>query len=413
MAATAPVVMVLGRAGTGKTTLVRQLRVAPGREQVVLAYTGVAALNAGGQTLHSFFGLPWAITELNEIHPSRRLRDIAPHLDRIIIDEISMVRADIIDAIDRSLKVARGSELPFGGVQIVFVGDFLQLPPIVNRREREALEQLGYPTVSPIAAKCLQNIKTQVVHLHKVYRQTDPNFINLLGSVRRGDDLDQVIPKLNDLCCRNHRTGYKPLLLTCSNEVADLYNQNGLSELPGPLTFFTGTIAGEFERKEERLPAPLELALKVNARVMMVRNDPAHRWVNGTLGTVSRLSRDGIWVRLDRAATEVEIQREHWESIRYNWNDLHHKLESEVVGTYSQFPLKLAWASTIHKAQGCTLEDVRLDLTGGAFETGQAYVALSRVTSLDGLSFRIPMRVADVKVDQIMLDILDRLTPDI
>lgn len=409
MSIEAPLVLILGRAGTGKTTLVRNLRATPGKQQVVVAFTGVAALNAGGQTIHSFFGLGFAIKDLGEVSPSRRLRDIAPHLERVIVDEISMVRPDLIDAMNHSLQLARGNKLLFGGVQMIFVGDLLQLPPVAKRPEREVLNQLGYFAVSPFAAKCLQSASIDVVHLDKVYRQKDSCFIDLLGSVRRGEALENTVRDLNISCCHPHRTSNKPLLLTTTNDTADRYNQDGLNKLQSPEFSYSGVITGEFERKEDKLPVPITLVLKINARVMTVKNDQTKRWVNGTLATVTRLSETGVWIKVDGQPDEVEIQKNLWESIRYRWNELHQRIESEVVGTYSHFPLRLAWASTIHKAQGCTLEDVRLDLGSGAFETGQTYVALSRVTTLEGLSFVRELRVADVMVDNKAIAILDRL----
>lgn len=398
-----PVVMIAGRAGTGKSTLIRILLESDGGNQVVLAPTGVAAVNVGGQTIHSFFRIPPRLHNFSEIQPRRGGSKLFKNLKRVIIDEISMVRADLLDTVDYALQLNRKDSRPFGGVQMVLVGDFLQLPPIVRGDEEEILNNMGYDTPFAFSAKCLREIPATSIELVKVHRQDDPEYIRLLGNLRSGHDLEATIHAFNNICLGEHKREASPVILTGTNAVADKYNALGLMQLSGEAMTYEGTISGEFKLDKDKLPAPDLLTLKVGARIMMVKNDKAKNWVNGSLGTVTRLAKYRIWVKLDDKTEEYEVENASWENIRYEWDEALQRIEATVVGSYSQIPVIPAWALTIHKAQGLTLENVRIDLERGAFASGQAYVALSRARSLDGLSFACPLRVSDIIIDHRLL----------
>ncbi len=394
-----PVVLITGRAGTGKTTLIRNLIKDGGKGQVVLAPTGVAAVNVGGQTIHSFFRIPPRMHNVSEILPKRGGKKLFSQLKRIIIDEVSMVRADVMDAIDYALKINRRDHRPFGGVQIVLVGDFLQLPPVVRGPEVQILSQMGYVTPFAFSAKCLQGHTVTKVELTKVYRQESLDYVELLGHLRSGHQLGVAVEKFNIHCHGAHKGKKAPIILTGTNAVAERYNKKGLVELSGGAITYTGVITGQFNLKQDKLPAPEKLMLKEGARIMMVRNDKQKRWVNGSLGTVTRLSPQSVWVELDDQGGPYEVKKESWENMRYVWNVDAAQIDAEEVGSYTQLPIMPAWALTIHKAQGLTLENVRVDLSSGAFASGQAYVALSRARSLEGLSFVHPLRESDIKID--------------
>lgn len=395
-----PVVLITGRAGTGKTTFIKQLLQDEEIRQVVVAPTGVAALNAGGQTIHSFFQIPPRLQNLQEMKPVwGAKRQLMKNLQRLIIDEISMVRADLLDQINHALQINRGKRTLFGGVQVVMVGDFYQLPPVLPAREAEILQAAGYTRVSAVGAKCLAETQLAHITLQRVFRQTEQEFIALLGDIRRGENLAATLQTLNAHCVRPHRDGRIPMILTGHNAAADEYNEAQLRALKGRSQGYEGGIKGEFNLSTDQLPAPQVLALKPQARVMLLKNDPDKRWVNGTLATVVRCGEKAVEVMPDGDNKSYEITPHKWERRRYNWNAAENVIESEAVGSYSQLPLKLAWASTIHKAQGLSLEDVRVDLSGGSFASGQAYVALSRATSLAGLSLTAPLTPAHILVD--------------
>lgn len=405
----APAVLLHGRAGTGKTSLIHSLK-EQGLRHVVVAPTGVAALNAGGQTIHKFFGIPPRIVNLDDIRPRSRLGSILRNIDLIVIDEISMVRSDLLDVIDRTLRVHLAPDQPFGGMRILLVGDFLQLPPIVEEHDAAILEHRGYKVAQAFGAKSIRDLRNlKMIELSTVYRQSDPEFLELLHNVRTGESLDDTVRRLNLRCLREHRISANPVILTARTEAASQYNLKGLADLPGDVTRFVGAIEKDFRILRDKLPAPEYLDLKKGARIMMVKNDPEKRWVNGSLGTVSNLSATAIWIRLDGSAKEEQVHKAKWESIEYRYDVLTQRVNPVVVGTYTQFPVAHAWAMTIHKAQGLTLNDVRIDLGHGAFSTGQAYVALSRARTLEGLSFAQPLRVSDVMADMKLIEGVRRI----
>jgi ATP-dependent DNA helicase PIF1 len=404
-------VMIIGRAGTGKSVLVREMARLQGVNQVVLSPTGIAALNVGGQTIHSFFpNFPHHIIDPSNLEPVIGRRHIYQNLERLIIDEMSMVRADLLDAIDVSLRMHRKNGTPFGGVKVVMIGDFLQLPPVVKNEERPILEDLGYLYPHLVASKVLQNLRVRFVEMTKVYRQNDPQFIQLLGDIRLGRNLESAVNAINRTCYGPHRNAVTPIVLTPRNDEADRLNRTKLEALPSPIFRYKGIIQGSYNLERDPLPVPLYLDLKEGARIIMVRNDPGQRWVNGSLGVVNRTEPNCVRICLDGKTEEYEITKQKWEKIKYCWNQAENRIIPEVVGSYSQLPLKLAWAVTIHKAQGLTLENARIDFGSGAFAPGQAYVALSRVTSLEGLSLVRPLSVADVKVDPTSLDVTEEIS---
>jgi ATP-dependent exoDNAse (exonuclease V) alpha subunit len=400
----AQVISVSGRAGTGKTTLIHQLRQAdPHAKQVVLAPTGVAALNVRGQTIHSFFSLPPRILDAEALKTARPRR-LWREIERVIIDEISMVRADVLDAIDLRLRTARKSFAPFGGVQLVLVGDYFQLPPVVPQEEAQILFAMGYPNGFAFSAHVMQQVEVAHLHLNTVHRQTEPRFVELLGELRSPDVDEDTIAEINELCCRDHREGREPMILTGTNAAADAYNRRNLDGLATPEASYQGKATGEFDIARERLPVPQMLTLKTGARVMAVKNDAGHHWVNGSLGHVTGLEGDHVEVRFDGRRESHVVKPQAWEKIRYEWNESGNNVTANVLGAYSPIPLILGWSTTIHKAQGLTLEDVRIDIGRGAFASGQAYVALSRARTLEGLSLARPLGPADFFVDPAIIE---------
>jgi ATP-dependent DNA helicase PIF1 len=398
-----PAVLIVGRAGTGKTRLVQYLKTRPGGEkQATVAPTGIAALNARAQTIHSFFHLEHAVLDARNLRSGGRFGPIYRRMKRLVIDEISMVRADAIDAIDARLREVRGDDRRFGGVQIVLVGDFLQLPPVVPDYDRPLLDGLGYDAPYAFNAHALKSMPVKTVALDRVWRQDEADFIDILGRIRTREGLANALDQLNARCTGPHRDGAKPLLLTPTRAAAERHNRNGLLALANRRAAFAAEIKRDFAVGAANLPAPEHLELAVGTRVMAVRNDPQGRFVNGSLGTVTRLGEEGAAVTFDRGKEEHLVQSATWEKVRQQWNAAKNGIENEVVGTYTQLPLIHAWAVTIHKAQGLTLDDVRIDLGAGAFAPGQVYVALSRVRSMAGLSFARPLRPADVIGDPVL-----------
>ena len=271
------------------------------------------------------------------------------------------------------------------------VGDFMQLPPVVRDDDRAILEQLGYKTPFAFSARVLQNMPVVRISLDHVFRQNEQDFIDILGRIRAGIDLNETVDIINQRCVGPHRPNTAPLLLTATLAAAERFNRDGLAGLQGEATIFTAETKGKFEG----LPLPQQLELKAGARVMATRNDSEKRWINGSLGTVTAIKEHDVYVRFDHSQEAFHVEQVKWEKIRQVWNNEAGKIENEVIGTYEQLPLMPAWAITIHKAQGLTLDDVRIDFGTGAFAPGQVYVALSRVRTLEGLSLNRPLRISD------------------
>ena len=385
-----------GRAGTGKTTFLHYIKENVDKQFIVVAPTGIAAIVAGGVTIHSMFGMPLTpITKDTQFQINEGKWQVLKRVDTIIIDEISMVRCDIIDGIDTVLRTAMKNDLPFGGKQIIFAGDLYQLEPVVERDEKELIDffQSEYGTITPYFyhAHVLQRIKLPKIEFTKIYRQNDTDFQNMLNNIRHGCIYSEEIYKINEIGLRNNESETKEqLILTSRNDTAERINQSHLEAIQAAVFTYRGIIEGVFQKNS--FPAPEELILKEGTRVMFTHNDTEHKWVNGTVGTISKLTDHSISVILDNGI-EVSVNRVEWENIRYKYNRATRKLDSEVIGTFKQYPLKLAWAITIHKSQGMTFDKLKLDLSTGVFMPGQLYVALSRVCSLEGLYLTSPIRL--------------------
>lgn len=374
-----------GRAGTGKTTFLHNVQNVVDNQFVTLAPTGIAAIIAGGQTIHSFFGLPLQVCEpftMGKMDQDRILTVI--HTDTFIIDEVSMVRCDIMDAIDFTLRVVMRNNLPFGGKQMVFVGDMFQLPPVViPGPDRDMLKDI-YNTQDFFfyKANVFRRMPMAKIEFVKAYRQTDPRFLTILEDVRLNKVTAQDLALLNGRVKQPEDADGMVITLTSTNRVANSINQARLDEIEAEEFSYEGTIKDKFD--EKRLPVEKVIKLKVGAQVMFTRNDPGRRWANGTLGKVAGLSSSTINVTLDDGET-YDVQRCEWENVEQEYDSSAKKMDRKVVGTFTQFPLKLAWAITIHKSQGSTFDKMTLDLSRGIFADGQLYVALSRVRTLDGL----------------------------
>ncbi len=397
-------VFITGKAGTGKSTLLRYFREHTTKQVAFLAPTGRAAINIQGQTLHSFFKFPPQCLTEDSIVVSRN-KQLYRKLDTLVIDEVSMVRADVMQAVDWFMRLnGRDAKQPFGGVQVVLFGDLYQLPPVVptSPDERWVFESLGYESEYFFAAYVWKYKPPRIEELHTVYRQRDPQFQALLSAVRvnevSDDQLDQLNQRVDETFQPSSDQPY--VTLTATNKRAGQLNSENLMKLPGSEQVYYGRIEGAFEKE---LPTDFELRLKEGAQVMLVKNDPQRRWSNGTLATIARLepSRIQVAIQTPEAGEQVyDVPPETWEAIRYRLDEDDLRLKAEVVGWFTQYPLKLAWAITIHKSQGQTFDRVIVDLgKRPAFAYGQTYVALSRCRTLDGLVLRRKVWASDIKVD--------------
>lgn len=388
---------ITGRAGTGKSTLLRLWKRSSRKKMVVLAPTGIAALHVGGQTIHSFFRFPPRMMSPGDFKKLKN-RKLINSLDAIIIDEISMVRADMLDNIDRALRINRGNDEPFGGVQMVFFGDLFQLPPIVS--EHAEREYLDYHYDSPYffsAHVSQQNTEICGIELTKIYRQEEQHFLRLLEEIRYNNADWDTLEAINE----RYQPDQPPLrhgVTICTRRyLARSINLKRLNELTGIPHIFKAKVTGNFSRSTS--PAPPELMLKEGAQVMFVRNDPLKRYVNGTLGEIISISKNSILVKvIDAKGSTVEVEKNSWDHIKYTINE-EGKINTEVTGTFEQYPLNLAWAMTIHKSQGMTFDQVIIDMGSGAFDFGQTYVALSRCTHLEGVHLKRPLKPDDIQTD--------------
>ena len=400
-----------GKAGTGKSTFMRHIAATIKKKHIILAPTGIAAINAGGSTLHSFFKLPFhPLLPTDKRYSARNMRDTLKYngektkllreVELIIIDEISMVRADIIDFIDKVLRIYnRNMREPFGGKQLLLVGDIYQLEPVIKEDERQLLRPF-YPSCFFFDAHVFREMQLIAVELKKVYRQRDAQFISLLDHIRTSQVSDTDLRLLNARVNAEIGTEEGRLSITLSGrrDTVDYINEKQLNTLPDQPTIFYGHIEGEFP--ESSLPTPIELEVKTGAQVLFIKNDKERRWVNGTLGTIIGFGdeEDGIIYVRTEDGRDFDVEREIWSNVRYTFNEKEQKIEEEEIGSYQQFPLRLAWAITVHKSQGLTFNNVKIDFTGGVFAGGQTYVALSRCTSLQGISLQEPIRRENIFV---------------
>ena len=389
---------ITGKAGTGKSTLVEEFKERTTKNIAVLAPTGVAAVNVGGQTIHSFFGFKPGVNPDNVGRTYRR-KNLYKKLDTLIIDEISMVRADLLDCIGRFLQINGPGDGLFGGVQIIMVGDLYQLPPVLPNHEKDFFK-MRYDSPYFFSSKQFQKINPTFIKLRTVHRQTDSNFISILNRVRSGKITQKDLNKLNENVQNKFDFDSDGVFLTTTNRKADKINSTQLEKLSGRSVDFKGYIDGSFPKSH--LPTAEKLTLKEGARVMLLNNDPEDRWINGDVGEVIEIEKSGdpvVRVRLDEGRV-VKVTENKWERIKFNYDKSNDEIKSEEVGSFHQLPLRLSWAVTIHKSQGKTFKRAMIDFQRGTFSHGQAYVALSRCTGLEGLSLRRPIRPSDIIVDK-------------
>lgn len=404
---------ITGRAGTGKSTLLRWIAAQQQGKCVVVAPTGISAINIGGVTIHSFFGLPAKplgpqdpdIKRFGKNSPKGKLLQ---KTEWIIIDEISMVRADLLDAIDFSLRLnTEQLHLPFGGKKMIFIGDLFQLEPVVQNSELEqVMFSQYYDTPYFFSAKVFEQFDFRLLELTKVHRQSDPYFINLLDSIRLNEAGQAELEALNE---RVNSPSFDSaeeytIVLTTTNASANTLNELRLKQLTGDEQLYFSKMTGQFNANQ--IPAENVLRLKVGAQVVFLKNDPLKRWMNGTLGYVTILSHEDVVVKLEDG-TEHTVQQSIWENNVFYWDEKTNRIATNTIGTFAQLPIKLAWAITIHKSQGLTFDKVKIDLGAGAFAHGQAYVALSRCRTLEGITLKRPIQYRDVIVDERIINYMD------
>lgn len=422
-------IFLTGKAGTGKTTFLKYIRENTRKKAVVVAPTGVAAINAGGVTIHSFFQLPFgpfipdnpdrftlfqendtanhAFNLVKRIRFSSKKKDLMRNMELLIIDEISMVRPDMLDAMDMILRfVRKNSFQPFGGVQVLYIGDLFQLPPVVQEDEWEILRP-HYSGQFFFHAKVITQAPPLYIELKKIYRQKDPLFIDLLNRVRNNTVTPEDLQLLNGRC----RPAFQPpeedpyIVLSTHNRKAEVINSSELEKLPGPPHKFMAEISGAFSERD--MPTEPVLYLKEGAQVLFIKNDPEKRYYNGKIGRVTRIVGADIFICFEDEKAEFALGKEKWKNIRYSFNAEKNRIEEEELGVFTQYPLRLAWAITIHKSQGLTFSRAIID-AGASFAAGQVYVALSRCTSLDGIVLKSLIRRHCIKTDEGVIEFARR-----
>jgi ATP-dependent exoDNAse (exonuclease V) alpha subunit len=385
---------ITGRAGTGKSTLLRYFKDHTKKSVVVCAPTGIAALNVEGQTIHSLFTLPPKLLDNYDI--KRAYNGIYKRIDTIIIDEISMVRADLFDAIDMFMRLnGREPKEPFGGVQVILFGDLYQLPPVVENDMGGVMNKI-YDSPYFFDSKIMKHFDFDIITLTKVYRQKDISFIEFLDKVRLGNIDTETLEFINKKV--DEKKIEDSIIVTPTNKVANFINHEKLNKLPSELFTYKAKIKGDFKLGLTNLPVDLDLDLKKDARVIFVKNDSQGQWVNGTLGKVEELGNDFVKVKLDDG-TIVSVGAVDWDKIKYEYDSDLKRIMPKVTGKLTQIPLRLAWALTIHKCQGQTLDRVHIDITSGVWEFGHVYVALSRCRTLEGIGLETKIWPNDIKID--------------
>jgi ATP-dependent exoDNAse (exonuclease V) alpha subunit len=397
--------LITGRAGTGKSTLLRYFKNHTKKNIVVCAPTGLAALNVGGQTIHSLFRLPPKILDDSDIR--RVFNGVYKELDTIVIDEVSMVRADMFDAIDMFMRLnGKDSMKPFGGVQVILFGDLYQLPPVVESEMGEIMRVI-YASPYFFDSKVMKHFSFEVINLEKVYRQKDPIFIEFLDKVRLGDINYETLELVNN---KVNKAKEESIIVTPTNRVANFINNERLNKLPTSLHTYKAKIEGDFNLGVTNLPVDLELNLKVGAKVIFVKNDTHGRWVNGTLGVVEELNECEVKVRLNEDSSIVSVGAVDWDKIKYEYDRFTKRIIAKVSGTLTQIPLRLAWALTIHKCQGQSLDSIHIDLSSGVWEFGHVYVALSRCRTLDGVGLETKIKPSEIKIDYRVSEFLNKIS---
>ena len=400
-----PIVFITGGAGTGKSTFVRWALNEFAGSVLLGAPTAMAAVNIGGKTLHSLFHLPprWIVKD--DIKAFPRLHEFK-EAKLLIIDEISMVTSNLLDGVSAFLRLNRNTNKPFGGLPVIMVGDMFQLPPVVHTKLIPYYEKF-YGSAKFYNARCLQNSTYYAVELNRTYRQSDQDFVDILTRIREGIDLDQTLARLNSGCTITNSPPAGAVWLSPRNAEVQVRNLREFDKLSTGSRTYYATTKGDFQGV--RLPSPRQLELKCGTQVMFTKNDAGQRWISGTVGTVQRMLKDKIFVQLADSSKVVDVGRTQWTEYQYSWNRRSKAIERFETGSFHQFPLILSWATTIHKSQGKTIENVHLDLGRGSFETGQTYVALSRCRSLQGLTMSRPLTVADILVDRESKNFYDSL----
>lgn len=391
-------IFVTGGAGTGKSTFIKWIEKVYSGKVAIAAPTGIAALTVSGMTIHRLCKLPpaWIVDADIKIDP----KSVIPKIEILIIDEVSMVNANLLDAIDKFCKLQRKNQQPFGGLTIIMVGDLFQLPPVVTS-STQPLFQREYDSAKFFAAHCVSNISPVGVELSSPFRQKDETLIRLLTNIREGIELQNTINEFNSLCKITLEAPAGAVHLAPRNRDVEAINTVELNKLPGPQFTFESKLTGKFSEKQ--LPAPETVNIRNGAQVVMLCN--SKEWVNGNVGVVTRATRESVVVKLIETGKSVVVKPHVWNNYEYAYNEKEKKVERNVVGTFTQLPLSLAWAMTIHKSQGLTLDKVHLNLTGGgAFETGQTYVALSRCRLISSITLAKKLTVSDVLVDLEAID---------
>lgn len=406
-------IFITGRAGTGKSTLLAYARSITKKKMAILAPTGVAAVNINGQTIHSFFGFKPDITLTKVKKISGNRRNIYKNLDTIIIDEISMVRADLLDCVDKFLRLnGKNKTASFGGIQMIFIGDLYQLPPVITAKEKNIFTQ-QYKSGYFFSAFVFQSLEMEFIELEKIYRQKDEKFINLLNCIRNNTATAADLALLNKRLDPNFKPKERDfyVYLTTTNDLSRQINDEHLKKIKGKFFYFEGRIEGEFE--EKYLPTDVKLSLKIGAQIMLLNNDSQGRWINGSIGKIVDIidrkngGADMISVELENGAT-VEVTPYDWTIYSYAYNSRLNILETETIGSFSQYPLKLAWSLTIHKSQGKTFPKVIIDIGRGTFAHGQMYVALSRCVSFEGLVLKKEIKKQHIFIDWRVADFVTK-----